>query len=130
MYDIVVSIEDGSGNVSTQTVAVTVTDVAEDVTAPVVTGSQTFSYAENQAADFAIGTVAATDGVGVTDYAIVSGNGSGFFAIDSSGNLTLTAAGAAAIPSLLTAALLIRQMRIASETSDGTPTPLGCTTAA
>ena len=85
VYDIVVSIEDGSGNVSTQTVAVTVTDVAEDVTAPVVTGGQTFSYGENQGAAFEIGTVAATDGVGVTGYAIVSGNGSGFFAIDSAG---------------------------------------------
>ncbi|KKI98188.1 DUF4114 domain-containing protein [Prochlorothrix hollandica] len=63
---------------------------------PPTVAAQSFSYAENQATNYAIGTVAATDATGVTGFAIVSGNADGFFAINSSGNLTLTAAGAAA----------------------------------
>ncbi|MBA4445646.1 cadherin repeat domain-containing protein, partial [Cylindrospermopsis raciborskii CS-506_C] len=43
-----------------------------------------------------VGTVTATDAVGVTSFAIASGNDSGFFAISNSGVITLTAAGAAA----------------------------------
>ena len=68
-----------------------------DDTAPVVTAGQTFSYPENQAANSTIGTVVATDAVGVTGFAITAGNESNVFAIDNSGNLTLTAAGASAV---------------------------------
>jgi hypothetical protein len=70
-----------------------------DDTAPVVTASQSFEYAEGQASDYEIGTVAATDSVGVIAYAIASGNDDGFFAIDSLGVLTLTATGAGAVAS-------------------------------
>lgn len=80
-----VTATDADGNVSPTT----------DVTINV--SDQTFSYAENQAADFQIGTVVDSTGtLMVTGYAIASGNDDGFFAIDSSGNLTLTATGAAA----------------------------------
>ncbi|MBA4466407.1 hypothetical protein FHK98_13115, partial [Cylindrospermopsis raciborskii CS-506_A] len=67
-----------------------------DDTAPVVNANQTFSYAEGKTANFQVGTVTATDAVGVTSFAIASGNNSGFFAISNSGVITLTAAGAAA----------------------------------
>ncbi|GAB3357174.1 MULTISPECIES: Ig-like domain-containing protein [Giesbergeria] len=76
----------------TNTVAI---DPLADMTAPVVS-SATFSYAENQAAGYGVGTVAATDGVGVTAFEIATGNSSGYFAIDAAGNITLTEAGAAA----------------------------------
>ncbi len=66
-----------------------------DDTAPVVNANQTFSYAEGKTANFQVGTVTATDAVGVTSFAIASGNNSGFFAISNSGVITLTAAGAA-----------------------------------
>jgi predicted extracellular nuclease len=70
---------------------------AVDDTAPVVTAEQTFTYAENQAADYAIGTVEAIDNVAVATYAIVSGNDDEFFAIDAeTGLLTLTEVGVAA----------------------------------
>ena len=64
-----------------------------------VTASQSFEYAEGQASGYVIGTVVATDGVGVTSYAIASGNDDGFFDIAADGALTLTAAGAGAVAS-------------------------------
>ncbi|MDH6097941.1 Ig-like domain-containing protein [Anabaenopsis sp. FSS-46] len=86
---------DAAGNTSTATdVTITVTDV--DDTAPVITPSQTFTYQENQAVNYQVGTVTATDDVAVTGYALVSGNEAGFFSIDNSGVITLTAAGVAA----------------------------------
>ena len=81
------------GILATVDVAVT------DGTAPVVTASQSFEYAEGQASGYVIGTVVATDGVGVTSYAIASGNDDGFFDIAADGALTLTAAGAGAVAS-------------------------------
>ncbi|MBA4466813.1 hypothetical protein FHK98_15765, partial [Cylindrospermopsis raciborskii CS-506_A] len=45
-----------------------------DDTAPVVNPNQTFSYAEGKTANFQVGTVTATDAVGVTSFAIASGN--------------------------------------------------------
>jgi len=93
-----VTASDAAGNTSTaENVTVSVTDV--DEIAPVVTASQSFSYAEGQASDYVIGTVVATDSIGVTAYAIASGNDDGFFAIDSDGKLTLTATGAGEVAS-------------------------------
>ncbi|WP_341709147.1 hypothetical protein, partial [Halopseudomonas sp.] len=86
---------DAAGNWSTGAdVSIAVTDL--DDTAPVISNGQSFSYAENQQSGFAIGTVAANDDVNVTGFEIVSGNDNGYFAIDSSGRITLTAAGTAA----------------------------------
>lgn len=83
--------------------ASTTTLSGNDATAPVVTTGQTFTYAENQAKDFAVGTVKATDlGEGgkagtISKFEITTGNTDGFFAIDATtGAITLTEAGAAA----------------------------------
>lgn len=70
-------------------------DPLADSTAPVVTAAA-FTYAENQAAEYVVGTVVATDAVGVTAFEITTGNTAGYFAIDATGKITLTAAGAAA----------------------------------
>lgn len=70
-------------------------DPLADSTAPVVTAAA-FTYAENQAAEYVVGTVVATDAVGVTAFEIKTGNDAGYFAIDATGKITLTAAGAAA----------------------------------
>ncbi|NBT32061.1 MAG: DUF11 domain-containing protein, partial [Rhodobacteraceae bacterium] len=74
--------------------------VVNDATAPVVTAAQSFSYAENQVAGALVGTVVATDAVGVTAYRFsVSGTATsadGYYAIASDGKLTITAAGIAA----------------------------------
>lgn len=67
---------------------------ATDGVAPEATAA-TFDYVENATDATVLGTVAATDNVGVTGFEIVSGNDSSFFAIDASGKITLTAAGVA-----------------------------------
>lgn len=91
-----VTVKDSAGTV-VGTKTVDIQDVMTDVTAPVVTAA-TFTYAENQAVDggTVVGTVAATDAVGVTAFEITTGNDAGYFAIDAAtGTITLTAAGAA-----------------------------------
>ncbi|MEQ1890570.1 MAG: Ig-like domain-containing protein [Alphaproteobacteria bacterium] len=69
-----------------------------DATAPVVSASQSFKYAENAASGVILGTVAATDtgGTGVNAFSIATGNTEGFFAIDAAGRISLTASGSAA----------------------------------
>jgi methionine-rich copper-binding protein CopC len=85
-----------SASATVGTVTTTINDTSTaDVTDPVVTAGQVFNYAENQAAGTVLATVLATDNVGVTGYAIATGNADGFFAIDNTGKITLTAAGAA-----------------------------------
>ena len=81
--------------------ALNVTDV--DDTAPVVSASQSLSYAENQSANAVVGTVAASDAVGVTGFRFTNAGGSagststdGFYSIASDGKISLTAAGVAA----------------------------------
>jgi gliding motility-associated-like protein len=62
---------------------------------PVITPGQTFTYTENQSANYPIGTVSTNDNSGTYILSITGGNDSGYFAIDSStGSLTLTSAGA------------------------------------
>ncbi|MBA4455509.1 hypothetical protein FHK99_02985, partial [Cylindrospermopsis raciborskii CS-506_B] len=83
-------ITDSSDNILTLTpvngtITINSTTGGGDTTAPVVNANQTFSYAERQVANFQVGTVTATDAVGVTSFAIASGNNSGFFAINNSG---------------------------------------------
>ncbi|WP_104490586.1 cadherin repeat domain-containing protein [Acinetobacter indicus] len=86
---------DATGNQSKQTVTLSVNDLDDGV--PVMgASSYTFSYVENQEAGYVVGQVAATDNVAVTGYEITAGNDAGYFAIDSTGQITLTAAGAAA----------------------------------
>lgn len=90
-----VSVLDESFAAVAASATVIITDVTTDTTAPVVTAAQTFTYAENQAAGAVLGTVAATDATGVTGFAITSGDTAGLFAIDATGKITQTAAGAA-----------------------------------
>lgn len=71
-------------------------DPSIDTAKPAVTAGQTFTYAENQAKDYVVGTVAATDDFGVTGFAIKTGDDKGYFAIGADGKITLTAAGTAA----------------------------------
>jgi len=87
--------QDASGNA---VAAISAQTAVEDTGAPTVTASQTFSYQEGSltTTSDAIGTVAATDDTGVTQFTIASGNDDGFFAIASTGILTLTTAGVAA----------------------------------
>ncbi len=94
-----VQARDAAGNWSSAVnVSFNVTDV--DDTAPVVTASQSFSYAENQSSGATLGTVAATDSVGVTDYRFSSTgtttSADGYYSINSSGEISLTPSGAAA----------------------------------
>ncbi len=66
-----------------------------EVTAPTVTESHAFNLPENMISGFVIGQVRAWDTNGVASYTIASGDTNGYFAIDSNGVITLTAAGAA-----------------------------------
>ncbi|TQK04776.1 Ig-like domain-containing protein [Herbaspirillum sp. SJZ107] len=76
-----------------------------DTIAPVVAAGQAFAYTENRSAGAgAIGTVAAADDTGVTGFRFANAGATGgsatsadgWFAIDGSGNITLTANGRAA----------------------------------
>ncbi|MBN8517958.1 MAG: hypothetical protein J5X22_02630 [Candidatus Accumulibacter sp.] len=81
--------------VGTGTPVVMISNVPDaDTTKPVVAPAQSFSNPENQAAGFTLGTVAATDNVGLNSFAIATGNDNNYFAINNLGQITLTAAGA------------------------------------
>ena len=75
-------------------------NVAADTTAPVVSASQSFSYAENQVADATVATVAATDAIGVTAFRFgatsTTTSADGYYTIDGTGVVQITAAGVAA----------------------------------
>ena len=90
-FSLIVKVTDLASNTATGTITINVTEV--DNTAPVL-ADQTFTYAESQAANYAIGTVSATDSNTLT-YAFETGeNSDGFFAINSSsGAITLTSTG-------------------------------------
>jgi hypothetical protein len=96
-YAVTVNVVDntlsGSNPVTTD-FTLSITDV--DDVAPVITSGQSFNYDENQTSGFVIGTVAANDNVGITRFAITANNDNGYFAIDNTGVITLTATGAAA----------------------------------
>ncbi|MBU0480775.1 MAG: VCBS domain-containing protein [Proteobacteria bacterium] len=99
-YTLDIQADDGSNTSNTETVTINITDV--DNTAPVVLPGQTFNYAENQGTGDVVATVAATDDTGITDYRFSTADADpfdsklsvdGYFRIDSSGQITLTAAG-------------------------------------
>ena len=97
-YILTVTATDANGNTATQTVTVTVLNL--DDTAPVIAAGQSFAYAENQAANATVGTVAATDAVGVTGFRFAATgtttSADTYYVIDAAGVIRLTAAGAAA----------------------------------
>ena len=84
-----VEAEDLAGN--TGSTATTV-----DIAPPAILAGQSFAFTENREAGALLGTVIASQGFGVTGFAITAGNDDGWFAIDSTGRITLTTAGAAA----------------------------------
>ena len=71
--------------------------LAADTTAPVIEADQVFTYMEGAYDDTAdvVGQVAATDNTAVTTFAIEAGDDDGYFAIDATGQITLTDAGLA-----------------------------------
>lgn len=81
-------------------IATTTNSLQGDDTAPSVTPAQSFSYSENSANGASVGTVAATDNMGVTGFRFsatgTSTSADGYFSIGDSGAVTLTQAGAAA----------------------------------
>jgi VCBS repeat-containing protein len=95
-YSFDVTATDAAGNATTQTVTLTINDL--DEVAPVV-NDQSFNYAENRVVGATLATVAASDNLAVTGFAFTATgtntSADGFFQIDASGNITLTAAGAA-----------------------------------
>ncbi|WP_137170039.1 DUF4347 domain-containing protein [Marinomonas sp. FW-1] len=68
-----------------------------DNVAPTVASAQSFALDEGMASGTVIGQVKASDANGIDQFAIQSGNESGYFNIDDDGVLTLTSAGAAAL---------------------------------
>ncbi len=97
-YVLTVTATDSNGGVSTQTVTVTVLNL--DDTLPVVAPNQSFSYAENRAANDTVGTVVATDNVAVTRFRFAATStqtsADGYYTIDNAGAIRITAAGVAA----------------------------------
>ena len=92
-YEVEVTANDGVNDSAVQNITVTVTNVDDEI--PVVIAGQTFNYAEKQATGSVVATVAASDDVGVSGYTITTGNTDGYFAINTFGQITLTAAGLA-----------------------------------
>ena len=126
-FSLVVRVTDPSSNTATGTITINVTDV--DDTDPVIL-DQTFTYAESQAANYAIGSVSATDSNTLT-YAFETGeNPDGFFAINSStGAITLTSTGSASSAASNDYAttpnsfsLIVKVTDLASNTATGTIT--------
>lgn len=90
-----VQARDAAGNWSTST-NITLNELNLDDLNPVVTASQSFTYAENQAAQHLVGTVLATDNVGVVDFQFSNSShtsADGYFTLDAQGQLRLTTAG-------------------------------------
>ena len=84
-YGLTVWALDAVGNSNNATITINVTGI--DTTPPTIT-NHSFTVAETVAINTAVGTVNATDNVGVTTYAITAGNSNTAFAINNSGQLT------------------------------------------
>ncbi len=93
--DASISTTDAAGNTGTGT---DTESYSVDTTAPTLS-AQTFSYAENQVAGASVASVVATDNVAVTAFTFTATgtntSADGYYQIDNSGNIALTAAGAA-----------------------------------
>ena len=82
-YALVVEVNDTLGNTTNAIITINVIDT----TPPTIT-NHSFTVAETVAINTAVGTVNASDNVGITTYAITAGNSNTAFAINSSGQLT------------------------------------------
>lgn len=84
-----VSATDQIGNTSEEVqIKILVIDI--DEIPPVIDPNQAFSYEEGKTKDYIIGTVQASDDIGINDYEIVSGDTNGYFEISKSGEITLS----------------------------------------
>jgi hypothetical protein len=95
-FDVQDGLEDGVSAINGQTFTISI-DLL-----PVISSGQSFAYAAGQSSGATLGTVSATDNLGVTGFSINSVMGSdeqsyisqGWFAISSAGVVSLTSAGA------------------------------------
>ena len=82
-YALVVEVSDALGGTTNAIITINVIDT----TPPTIT-NHSFTVAETVAINTAVGTVNASDNVGITTYAITDGNSNAAFAINNSGQLT------------------------------------------
>ena len=89
-YVLDITATDSVGNAAVQSVTIDITDVTEtDNQPPVITTTELPSIAENAALGDVVGTVLATDNVGVVEWNIVGGDSGRKFAIDSNGTISV-----------------------------------------
>lgn len=87
-YRLDIQVSDKGGNTSNATITIKVTNIEDEN--PIIS-NKTFMVSESVSNHATIGTVPATDDVGIAFYAIIGGNIGGVFDISSSGELTTTA---------------------------------------
>lgn len=118
-YTLTVEASDGRGGMATTTVAIAVTDVAENSAPSFGSSSYSFSVAEDAATSTAVGTVSATDSDegDTVSYSVTAGNDAGKFAIGSS-NGQITVAGTLDYETVSSYTLTVE----ASDGNDGTAT--------
>jgi len=115
-----------TGSSSTLDITVTAVDDAPTASndAPVFTqpAGYTFSYPENSLDTAVLGTVSASDAdlSDTVSYSITAGNTAGYFEINSSGQISLTVAGAAALANDFEALANVHSLTVTA--SDGTNT--------
>ena len=86
-YTLTVEVQDAAMNINTADITVMVNDI--DETIPRIIEGQVFSVNENKPDDTVVGTVIATDDVGIATYAITSGDDDSQFSIDNAGEITV-----------------------------------------
>ena len=89
VYDVTVNVDDGNNGSTSQNIAVTVTDVNENNSNPVITSAATASVAENQTSAI---SVVATDADGDTLTYTLAGTDSALFSIGATGVIAFIAA--------------------------------------
>jgi len=68
--------------------------IGVDPSIPFIEQDQEFSYVEAQEAGFVIGTLSASDDIGIELFEIISGNSQGYFEVSPTGKILLTESGA------------------------------------
>ena len=86
-YTLTIEVEDAAGKTANNTIIIEVNDLDDEP--PTIPAGQVFNVNENKTANTAVGSVIASDNVGVTSYAISAGDAKGQFTIDNNGNITV-----------------------------------------
>ena len=86
-YTLTIEVEDAAGKTANNTIIIEVNDLDDEP--PTILAGQVFDVNENKPANTAVGSVIASDNVGVTSYAINAGDTKGQFTIDNNGNITV-----------------------------------------